>query len=114
MDYNEPDMIGKSFKITGDGARHTFSQALAAFLGVPETSGGFQCKWLQITTPPTNGNVAFIGGAEVANGVGYEIPVGWSGQFLPPISELSSRYLLNQEYYFLSANDVIYCLYGID
>lgn len=107
-------MIAKSFKITGDGARHTFSSAIAAIFGVTEPTTGFQCKWLQGITPPTNSASVLIGGNEVSSTVGFPIPVGWAGQMLPPISEESSRYNLNQEWYYAATGDVLYCLMGID
>ena len=104
-------MVGKSFSITGDGAVHTFSYALAQFLGVSDP--GFQVKWFQVT--PRSGNAATmrVGGNEVTSTVGYPVAAGGS-QFLPDISEVSSRYHLAQEYYYLAVGDFADCLYGVD
>ena len=104
-------MVGKSFKITGDGAVHSFGYALAAFLGVTVNSNTqFQVKWLSIVSA---GASALIGGSEVTSSAGFPVPSGFS-QFLPSISETSTRYDLFQEFYYLAPGDVINCLYGVD
>lgn len=107
-------MVGKYFKITGDGAVHSFSSALTAFLATNEPGGGFSAKWFQVYPDPANSAVqALVGGPEVTTTVGFPIPAG-GVQFFPDISEMAERYRLAQQFYFLGAGDVMHCLYGVD
>jgi len=54
-----------------------------------------------------------IGGAEVSSTVGTPIPIGWSGQILPPIAELTDSYNLSQVNAYGANGDVLYILYGV-
>ena len=53
-----------------------------------------------------------IGGAEVTSTVGYPIPVGWAGQFLPPTVDLYSFYDLESINIYIALNDIVYVLKG--
>ena len=106
-------MVAKSFTLTGDGAVHTFSAALAAFMASNEPQGGFQVKWLQMVPDSANSAPMRIGGSEVTSTKGFKVPAG-GAMFLTNISEISSRYNLGQEYYYLAAADTCDCLYAVD
>lgn len=114
-------MNAPSFSITGDGKSHSFADALAAYLTavlgstVTIPAQGFQCKWLQITTGANASNM-LIGAFEVrdAGDRGYPIVPNGSGMFLPSISEVSNRYNLQQQRYWLANGDTANCLYGVD
>lgn len=109
-------MVGKYFQITGDGAVHTFSYAIAKFLNVTEPGQGFQGKWVQANpTVASSASPMRVGavGDGVSSTVGFPLQSGAS-QFLPPISELSSRYQLNQQVYWLANGDTADCLWGVD
>lgn len=104
-------MIGKSFKIIGDGTRHSFAEAISPAL----PAGGLcQAKWVLAVSGSGNASDALVGGPEVSSLVGFPIPKGLASVFLPAISEPSSRYDLKQEFYFLAVGDVLNGMYGVD
>ena len=79
---------------------------------VPLSATALTAKWVQVVTPAANGASVFIGGPEVAAGVGFEIPKGWAGQLFPPISELLELYDLSQINVYISTGDKLDVLYG--
>jgi len=104
-------MIARSLKITGAGAVVALSSGSPALSGF--TAGHqLRAKWVQITTPPTNSAQILVGGAEVTSTVGYPIPVGWSGQFLPMVSDDAEWYDLSEHNVYAANGDVVHILYG--
>jgi hypothetical protein len=104
-------MILHSATITGTSAAVKLATAAPVPSGyVAGTS--LMAKWVQVTTPNTNASQVRVGGVEVSSSVGYAIPVGWSGQFLPPISDVSDFYDLNVIYVYVATGDVLEVLYG--
>ena len=100
MLYNRLMINPKSLKITGTAA--------AVALSATE----LKAKWVQITTPSGNAAQIRIGDSTTALNVGYPIPVGWAGMFLPPIAEEFAFYDLSQLYVYAATNDVVNVLYG--
>ena len=93
-------MLGKSLTLTGTGSPAQFSTT------------SLKAKWVQIVTPPTNAATVYVGGAEITASSGFPIPVGWSGQLLPPLHDITAFYDLTQQYFSANAGDKIDVLYG--
>lgn len=104
-------MILHSLKITGAGAVVPLSSGSPAIAGYVSPKP-LQCKHLQLTTPPTNSASVLVGGSEVTSSVGYPITVGWAGQFLPPVAEVTDWYELSNIFVYVANGDVLYVLYG--
>lgn len=79
---------------------------------VPLSATELRAKWVQITTPSGNSAQIRIGDSTTKVNVGYPIPVGWAGMFLPPIAERFSFYDLSQLYVYAATNDVVNVLFG--
>jgi hypothetical protein len=90
----------KSLTITGTAA--------AVALSATE----LKAKWVQITTPSGNSAQIRIGDSTVTASVGYPIPVGWAGMFLPPIAEEFAFYDLSQVYVYAATGDFVHVLFG--
>ena len=90
----------KALLITGSGA------------AVPLNATELKAKWVQITTPSGNSAQIRIGDSTTTVDLGYPIPVGWAGMFLPPIAEEFSFYDLSQVYVYAARADLVHVLYG--
>lgn len=94
-------MYIKAFQITGDGSVHAF----AATIGITS------CKWAQVSSSAAS---LTIGGPDLTSSAnGFPVGIGFS-QFLPAISELSSRYDLTLCKYYAAAAETFTLLIGLD
>lgn len=107
-------MQTRSANYVGTGAAVTVASIFGVSAPSATNPGAMFAKWLQITTPSGNAAVVRVGGPEVSSTVGYRIPTGWAGQFLPPISEISSFYHLERVYIYVAVGDQVDFLVGVD
>lgn len=108
-------------KITGTGVAVPLSSGSPAIAGYVSPAQ-LQAKWVQCVTPPSNALVVNFGGpgdsitaptaSPSTTGRGFPIPVGWAGQMLPPVSEVTDWYDLNNIFCAAASGDVLYILYG--
>jgi hypothetical protein len=108
-------MVVKSAVVAGAGLVLPLSQYLGGLTAFPSP---FLAKWIRFSTPSTNTNPIYYGGAEISSGgspattAGFPMAKGTIQDLLVNGADVNSLYDMNDIYVYVSSGDTLNVLYA--